>query len=220
MDTVIPGEGSRRGDRLLDSVEAAQQALQRAASAAFLKGDPMAEQMQAMARSLGAQYDIFCAAKAAQTGLEQSIRAHTDTVASGMSDLVRDVLNAMTAEVGPQLLKASLPTMQMTLRFLRYRTIYWALLAMATLVIVSGMFSYAVGLNHGRSEGEITAHAIQAVMVADPENARDWAILMANNNPAAELSECRKNISTDEYGRRSCSLPVWLDPPKGIAPTQ
>jgi hypothetical protein len=42
----------------------------------------------------------------------------------------------------------------------------------------------------------------------------DWAMLMTNNNPAPALAECKKNVTTDEYGRRSCSMPVWLDPPQ------
>jgi hypothetical protein len=215
MDTVIPGGGSRRGDQLLDSVEAAQQALQRAASAAFLKGDPMAEQMQAMAQSLGAQYDIFCAAKTMQAKLEQSIRAHTDTVTNGVFELVRNALNAMAAEIGPQLLKAALPTTQQALRSIKYRTIYWALLAMAALIVLSGIFSYVVGLNHGRYEGEAAAHAIQSAMAAGPDAATDWALLMADNNPVPAMSACRKTIQTDADGRRYCFLPVWLDP---IAP--
>jgi hypothetical protein len=218
MDTVIPGEGERRGDRLRDNVEAAQQALQRAASAAFLKGDPMADQMQALARSLGVQYEVCRAMQATQVSLVRNIQVHADTAASGVSDLFRDTLSTMTAEVGPQLLKASLPTMQTTLRFLRYRTIYWTLLAMIAFVILSGMFSYAVGLNHGRSEGEITAHAIQAALAAGPENAQDWAALMADNSPVAALAACRKNISTDAEGRRFCAMPIWLDAPQQHAP--
>jgi hypothetical protein len=85
---------------------------------------------------------------------------------------------------------------------------------MAALIVLSGIFSYAVGLTHGRYEGEAAAHAIQSAMAAGPDAATDWALLMANNDPGPELAECKKNIATDEYGRRSCSMPMWLDPPQ------
>lgn len=220
MDTVIPGGGGRRGDQLLDSVEAAQQALQSAASAAFLKGDPMAEQMQAMAQSLGAQYDIFCAAKAMQTKLEQSIRTHTDTVTNGVFDLVRNALNAMAAEIGPKLLKAALPAIPTAARVMKESLLIWSLFVMILMMVATSYLSYHRGLSQGRADGEQAAHLIQSAMTGGPDAAMDWAMLMANNNPAPELTECRKNITTDEYGRRSCSLPVWLDPPMGITPPQ
>jgi hypothetical protein len=74
------------------------------------------------------------------------------------------------------------------------------------------MFTYAAGLNAGRTQGEDAAHVIRTAMAAGPDAALDWALLMANNAPGPELAECKKNIATDEYGRRSCSLPIWLDP--------
>ena len=64
--------------------------------------------------------------------------------------------------------------------------------------MVSGMFSYAIGLNHGRYEGERAAQTIRTVMMAGPIAATDWATLMTNNDPAPALAECKKNISTDE----------------------
>jgi hypothetical protein len=210
MDTVAPD--SRR-EVLRERVEKAQAALCEAADASIIKNDPLCQHLNALALSIGAHYDIYCAAEEINSVLARSIKTQTDTVTKGVLDLVRTSLGKMTSEIGPQLLKAAMPNMQYTLRFLKYRTIYWALLAMAALIVVSGMFSYAAGLNHGRVEGEMAAQTIQAAMAAGPEAATDWALLMAYNNPAPALAECKKNISTDEYGRRSCSLPVWLDPP-------
>lgn len=210
MDTVTP---DARRQRLRQEVEAAQRQLRNAAQSAHLKGDPAADQMQALSLSLGAHYDMFCAAETAQAALAQSVAAHTDAVTKGVLDTVKSSLNGMTAALGPELLKNALPTMQSTLRFIKYRTIYWMLLAMVTLVIISGMFSYAVGLNHGRTEGQAAAQTVQDAMKAGPDAAMDWALLMANNNPGPELAMCKKTLSTDEYGRRSCSMPIWLDPP-------
>jgi hypothetical protein len=211
MDTVAPD--SRR-EVLRKRVEEATAALREAADTSVIKNDPLSQHLNALALSVGAHYDIYCATEETQSALARNIKAQTDTVTKGVLDLVRASLSSMTTEVGPQLLKAALPTLQLTLRFMKYRTIYWALLAMAALIVVSGMFSYAVGLNHGRYEGETAAQTIHTAMAAGPTAAMDWAMLMTNNDPAPALAECRKNITTDEYGRRSCSMPVWLDPPQ------
>jgi hypothetical protein len=211
MDTVAPAS---RLEALRKRVEEATAALREAADASIIKNDPLCQHLNALALSVGAHYDIYCATEETQSALARNIKAQNDTVTKGVLDLVRASLSSMTTEVGPQLLKAALPTMQLTLRFMKYRTIYWALLAMAALIVVSGMFSYAVGLNHGRYEGETAAQTIHTAMATGPTAAMDWAMLMTNNDPAPALAECRKNITTDEYGRRSCSMPVWLDPPQ------
>jgi hypothetical protein len=211
MDTVTPAS---RQEVLRKRVEEATAALREAADASIIKNDPLCQHLHALALSVGAHYDIYCATEETQSALARNIKAQTDTVTKGVLDLVRTSLSSMTTEVGPQLLKAALPTTQLTLRFMKYRTIYWALLTMAALIVVSGMFSYAVGLNHGRYEGETAAQTISAAMAAGPTAAMDWATLMTNNDPVPALAECKKNITTDEYGRRSCPMPVWLDPPQ------
>jgi hypothetical protein len=210
MDTLAP---TSRQEVLRKRVEEAQTALREAADASVVKNDPLCQHLNALALSVGAHYEIYCATDETQSALARSIKTQTDTVTRGILDLVRTSLGGMTTEIGPQLLKAALPTMQQALRFMKYRTIHWALLAMAALIVVSGMFSYAVGLNHGRYEGEMTAQTVHVAMVAGPDAAMDWAMLMANNSPGPELAECKKNIATDEYGRSSCPMPVWLDPP-------
>jgi hypothetical protein len=196
-------------------VEEAKAALLEAANASAVKDDPLCQHLNALALSVGAHYDIFCAAEETQLALAQSVRTNTETVTKGVLNAVRESLTSLTKELGPQLLKAALPTMQLALRFMKHRTIYWALLAMVTLIVLSGMFSYAVGLNHGRYQGEVTARAIKAAMAAGPDAATDWALLMANNDPVTALADCRKSITTDAEGRRYCAMPVWLDPQQG-----
>jgi hypothetical protein len=210
VDTVVPAD---HRESLRRKVAEAQATLREAADAAVIKNDPLCQHLNALALSIGAHYKIYCASEETQAVLEQSIRSHTDAITNGVLDVVRSSLNTMVKEVGPQLLKIALPTMQQALRFMKYRTIYWALLATAALVVVSGMFSYAVGLNHGRYQGEAAAHAIQSAMVSGPDAAMDWALLMANNDPAPALADCRKNITADAEGRHYCAMPVWLDPP-------
>lgn len=210
MDTIVPAD---HRESLRRTVAEAQAALRDAADAAVIKNDPLCKHLNALALSIGAHYEIYCASEVTQAALGQSIRSHSDAITRGVLDVVRSALNTVVKEVGPQLLKAALPTMQQALRFMKYRTIYWALLAMAALIVVSGMFSYAVGLNRGRYQGEVAAHAIQSVMVSGPDAATDWALLMANNDPVPALADCRKSVTTDTEGRRYCAMPVWLDPP-------
>lgn len=215
MDTLAPGS---RQEFLRRKVAAAQAALCEAADTAAIKNDPLCQHLNALAVSVGAHYDIYCATEEAQSTLSRSIGAQTDLVTKGVLDLVQTSLSSMTTDLGPQLLKAALPGMQTTLRFMKYRAIYWTLLAMAALIVISGIFSYAVGLNHGRFEGETAAQTIRAAMTAGPDSAVDWALLMTNNNPVPALADCRKNITTDAEGRRYCDMSVWLDPPASQAP--
>ncbi len=96
----------------------------------------------------------------------------------------------------------------------------WSLSVMILMIIATSYLSYHLGLSQGQADGEQAAHLIQSAMTGGPDATIDWSMLMANNNPAPALAECRKNISTDEYGHRSCTLPAWLDPPMGIRPPQ
>lgn len=212
MDTVVSTD---QRESLRRKVAEAQTTLREAADTAVIKNDPLCQHLHALALSIGAHYEIYCASEEVQADLGQSIRSQTDAITRGVLDVARSALNTMVKELSPQLLRAALPTMQQTLRFMKYRTIYWALLAMVALIVVSGMFSYAVGLNHGRYEGEVTARAIQAAMAAGPNAATDWALLMTNNDPVPALADCRKSVITDAEGRRYCAMPVWLDPPAG-----
>jgi hypothetical protein len=214
MDTLAPGT---RREFLRRKVGAARAALREAADTAAIKNDPLCQHLNALALSVGAHYDIYCATEETQSALARSMRTQTDTVTKGVLDLVQSSLSSLTTEAGPQLLKAALPSMQTTLRFLKYRTIYWMLSTMAALIVISGIFSYAIGLNHGRFEGETAAQTIRATMTAGPDAASDWALLMANNNPIPALAACRKNITTDAEGRRYCDMPVSLDSPASQA---
>jgi hypothetical protein len=144
----------------------------------------------------------------------RALKSHSENVTNIAPEIARASAMSISKELGPQLLKAALPTVQLALRFMKQRTIFWALFAMVAIVLISNMFTYAAGLNNGRSQGEVAAHTIQEAMAAGPDAAVDWALLMANNDPTPALEECRKAISKDEYGRKSCLMPVWLDPPE------
>jgi hypothetical protein len=170
--------------------------------------------LQAILYALGAMTDIHDAIFTMQAEFLRALKSHSENVTNIAPEIARASAMSIAKELGPQLLKAALPTIQLTLGFMKQRTIFWALFVMVAVVGTSSMFTYAAGLNDGRSQGEVAEHTIQAAMAAGPGAATDWALLMADNDPVPALEACRKAISTDEYGRRSCLLPVWLDPPE------
>ncbi len=208
MDTLAP---ATTRDVLRARVEEAKAALLEAANTAVIKNDPLCQHLNALALSVGAHYDIFCATEEAQRGMAESVARHADIITTGIIDTTRTSLAALTKDAGPQLLKAALPTMQQSLRFLKQRTIIAIILAMVGVVLVASMFSYAAGLNQGRGQGEYAAGIIKSAILAGPEAGMDWSSLMSDNNPVPSLAECRKTILTADDGRHYCMMPVWID---------
>jgi hypothetical protein len=192
-------------------VEEAKAALLEAANTAVIKNDPLCQHLNALALSVGAHYDIFCAAEEAQRGVAEIVSRHADIVTTGIIDTTRTSLAALTKDTGPLLLKAALPTMQQSLRVLKQRTIIGLIVGTVGLIMIAGMFSYAAGLNQGRSQGEYAAGIIKSAVLAGPSAGMDWSLLMSENNPVPSLAECRKTILTAYDGRHYCMMPVWLD---------
>jgi hypothetical protein len=216
VDTLAP---ATTRDALRTRVEEAKAALLEAASTAVIKNDPLCQHLNALALSVGAHYDIFCAAEEAQRTVAETVSRHADIVTTGIIDTTRTSLATMTRDAGPQLLKAALPTMQQSLRVLKQRTIIGLIVATVGLVMIAGMFSYAAGLNQGHSQGEYTAGIIKSAVLAGPEAGMDWGFLMSDNNPVPSLAECRKAVLTADDGRHYCMMPVWLDPLPGAPKT-
>jgi hypothetical protein len=209
MDSVERGSGR---DLLRRKVAHAQELLQRAAAAAA-HGDPVAPQLQAILYTLSTMTDISDDMRGTQTQFQGMLKANTEAIGKITPELAHSSALSITKELGPQLIHAALPTMRQALQTLRLKTLALSTMALVALCVVVGILTYTAGLSAGRNDGEIASQTIQAAMKAGPVAALDWALLMANNNPGPELAACRKNIATDEYGRRSCSMPVWLDPP-------
>lgn len=215
MDTVAPG--SRR-EVLRQKVERAQDLLQRAASAATVHGDPVAAQLQAMLYSLGAMTDIHDAIFAMQTEFLKALKTHTENVTKLAPEIARASATSIATELGPQLLKAALPTMRQTLRTLRIRSVIGVAGALVILLLVAGAYLYTAGVTLGRTQGENSAHAMQAAMKYNPEGALIWGKLMTYNDPVKAMALCEKDITVGPGGRRSCFLPVWIDPIPGTTP--
>lgn len=215
MDSVTPAP---RRDVLRKKVEAARGLLGRSASVAFVQGDPLAEQMNAISVSLGAMLDIAEVIDDMQIGLTNKLEGQPGAIAKEMTENVRVSSMAIAKELGPQLIRLAEGTMWRALRALQFRTFFGTAAALVVLVLLVGAYTYAAGLNNGRTQGEDAAHTIQAAMTYSPDTAITWGHLMAVNDPSPEMALCKKNITTGADGRRSCDMPVWLDPPISKAP--
>jgi hypothetical protein len=188
--------------------------MHRAASASFLKGDPLAEQMQALAASIAALGYIYEASADTQLEIADKLRTQADTVAGEAIDKVHASGVAIIDQLVPRLSAVVDKAARHRLQTLRLRTILGGAAALVIgLALVAGV-SYSAGFASGRSQGEVSAHAIAAAMAAGPGAATAWASLMAYNDPVQALANCKKSSSTDENGRRYCPMSVWIDPPK------
>ena len=79
MDTVSV---AKRRDGLREKLDAALGTMHRAASAAVLKGDPLAEQLQALAASIDALAEIYEASADTQLDIADTLRTQADVVAT------------------------------------------------------------------------------------------------------------------------------------------
>jgi hypothetical protein len=188
-------------------------AMRRAATAATVKGDPLAQVLEALSDTLGTLGEIYNAS--AETQLE--IATNLRTQAGAVADEAIERVHASGLGIIEQLAPRLAVVVEQTARTNRKTRLVRAILGgtgglVIGLALIAGV-SYTAGFASGRNRGEITAHTISAAMAAGPDAATAWAGLMANNDPVQALAACKRNVSVDAHGRRYCALPVWLDPP-------
>jgi hypothetical protein len=210
VDTVTGGAHSLD---VREKLDAALGAMHRAASAAVLKGDPLSEQLHALAESLGALGEIYEASADTQLEIAERLRTQADTVANDAIERVHASGVATIDQLAPRLAAVVEKTSRTQALNARLRVILGGAAGLVIgLALVAGV-SYAAGFASGRAQGEMTAHTIAAAMAAGPAAASAWGLLMANNDPVQAIAACRKSVSTDANGRRFCAMPVWLDAP-------
>ena len=197
MDSVSP---SSRREALHDKVEAAQTALRRAASAAVIQGDPLSEQLRAVAMSIGALADIYDASEDTQLEIADILKTQSEKITQESLAKVHASGVAIIDQLAPRLAGVVEKTMRDQLQTLRLRTLASFSGISLGVVLVVGGFAYAAGLNAGRTQGEIIGQTINAAMTASPGAAAAWSSLMANNDPVRALAACQKN-AVDRRGR-------------------
>jgi len=211
MDSL--SEATERRLAVRAKLEAARSEMQRAASAAAFKGDPVASIMESFVGALDALGAIYEASAETQIEIVDRLRQGADEVAEEAIERVHSSGVSMIDQLASRLAVVVERTTRTKLQALRMRTILGG-----TAAIIVGMglvfgFSYSTGYASGRTQGEVIAKTIAAAMVTGPGAAAAWSTLMANNDPVRALAVCKQSVSTDAHGRRYCAMPVWLDPP-------
>lgn len=195
-------------------------AMRRAASASQLKGDPLADQLHALAESIEALGTIYEASADTQLEITEKLRSQADVVAHDAIERVHAGSEGIIAQLAPRLAAVVERTTRVQLQNARMRVMMGCGAALVIgIALVTGV-AYAAGFAAGRAQGEISGHTISAAMAAGPEAAAAWATLMADNDPVQALAACRKSVLTDANGRRFCAMSVWLDYPMKAAPSQ
>jgi len=194
--------------------------MHRAASASVLKGDPLAQQLNALAASIGALGEIYEASAETEIRIAEQLRTQADAVASDAIERVHASGVTILDQLAPRLAAVAERTSRTQALNARLRVILGGTAGLVIgLALVAGV-SYAAGFASGRAQGEMTAHTISAAMAAGPAAAAAWGLLMSDNDPVQAIAACRKSVSTDGNGRRFCAMPVWLDSPVQEAPSR
>lgn len=218
MDSVSPADARRTA--LRQKLDETRGAMRRAASAATVKGDPLAQLLEALSDTVGTLGDIYDASADTQLEIAEKLRTQAGAVADEAIDRVHASGVGIIEQLAPRLAVVVEQTVRTNRKTRLVRAIQGGTVGlMIGLALIAGV-SYAAGFASGRAQGEISAHMISAAMAAGPGASTAWASLMADNDPVQALSACKKSVVTDAQGRRYCSMPVWLDPPTISTPGQ
>lgn len=212
MDTITP---VTRREVLRTRIETAQATLRKAAGAAVLQADPLAQQLEAVCVSIGALADIYEASEDTHYDIADSLQNLSDAVTRDAIAKVHVSGMAIIEDLAPRLVEIVEKTERRKLvekQALRLRVVFAGVAAIALVVLGGAGFAYSVGYGSGRTAGLETARTISAAMAGGQPAASAWARLMTYNDPVQALSICEKAISMDNHGRHYCAMPVWLDP--------
>ena len=165
MDPISP---TARRTALHEQITEAQMVLRRAAAAAALKSDPLAEQLQALAVCVGALSDLYQVSEATQIDIANTLKTQTGGIADEAIDRIHASGMDIVNKLAPQLASAADRTMRQKITTLRIRSIVFLSLALALAILLPSLFTYAAGLNAGRFQGEVASHLISVAMKTGP----------------------------------------------------
>jgi hypothetical protein len=203
---------------LRGKIDTALGAMRGAAAAAILKGDPLAEQFEALATSIAALAEIFEASADTQMDIATMLRTASDAAAQEAVAKVHASGVTIIDQLAPRLVAVVEKTARSRQQTFQLRTILSGAAMLVAALALAGGFAYATGFASGRAQGASAAHTISAALAAGPAAAAAWAPLMADNDPVQALAACQKAVATDPHGRRYCAMPVWLDPSPAPGP--
>lgn len=90
-------------------------------------------------------------------------------------------------------------------------------LTAAAVLVGSILLAGAGGYWWGDSDASVALHqteaGLQAAFRNGPQAARDWLNLMTWNDPEQALAQCRGTAVSIQFGRRACTVPLWIEKP-------
>jgi len=193
-------------------IEKMQAEIERTVQLAGLKNDPTLPLLKVLAASFGLQWRLHDQAILHQRDASSQLdRQVVESVRLGEAAMQASKLSIME-QLAPMIANEVSRITKTRLWTIQLRTGLVGTAVVAGLMIFGGCVTYGTGYTAGRTKGEDNAKIIATAMQAGPESASAWAALMATNNPVLALAACKKAISQDDEGRKSCSMPIWLDP--------
>ena len=191
-------------DTFAAKVQAAQADLQLGIDRAGLRDDPFRHPMQALSCVMGLFPDLVGRLDGAIDHARQPI----DSAA-----VERAVERLETAAVrGADRRAAELARS----RNRRTLLIYGGGLLSA--VALSGSVGFAWGQALTNAAIYQTEQQLALAFRDGPSAAATWATLMRSNDAGLALAGCKGSVVKVIEGRRACNIPLWLDPPKMLAP--
>jgi hypothetical protein len=193
-------------------IENMQADIERTVQLAGLKNDPTLPLLKVLATSYGLQWRLHDQAILHQRDASGQLdRQVAESVRQGETALQASKLS-IVEQLAPMIAKEVSRTTKTRLWTVKLRTGLIGTVVVASLMILGGCLTYGTGYTAGRAQGESNGKVISEAMMAGPGAATAWSAIMALNDPVRALAACKQSITSDDEGRRSCSLPIWLDP--------
>lgn len=142
--------------------------MRRAAFSSHLKGNPLSDQMHALAGSIAALNVIFEASADTQVQIASTLHAQADVVAHDAIEPVHAGSEGIIAQLTHRLVPVVDQTVRAQPQTAPMRVFIGGGAALATGLALVASVSYAVRSAAGRTEGEISGHTVATAMAAGP----------------------------------------------------
>ena len=216
----------RRSSELLGrEIARMQEELERVIQVAGLKNDPTLPLVKVFSSSLRLQWRRHNqAVRYFHDASDRLDREYHDTIKKTGLVIKQGEVALQAKQAGiveqltPRLAGAISNAVRQQAWTVKYKTVAAWSAAVLAVALVPCAFTYVAGLNAGRFQGEVAAHAIAAAIKAGSAEAPVWAQLMQDNDGSSAMASCRQNIQRDASGRHYCLMPVWTDPVSPATP--
>ncbi len=193
-------------------IENMQADIERTVQLAGLRNDPTLPLLKVLATSYNLQWRLHDQAILHQRDASGQLdRQVAESIRQGETALQANKLS-IVEQLAPMIAKEVSRITKNRLWTVKLRTGLIGTAVLASLMILGGCLTYGTGYTAGRAQGESNGKVISEAMMAGPGAATAWSTIMALNDPVRALAACKQSITSDDEGRRSCSLPIWLDP--------